>query len=132
MSGNGFDTWILEVRGAGLSALGLDLHKDNQPFSNMSENITSSSGNHGQKGVVPRRPHSTANFRAFADSDISYVKRRGTSMVLDQLQLMTKLRKTCMPLSGRLSNFVNDGWSRNFLLSEVINFFFKLQFLLVI
>lgn len=116
MSGNGFDTWILEVRGAGLSTLGLDLHKDNEPI-NMSENITSSSLNYGQNGVFPPRQHSIANLRSLADSEISSVKRRQTYMVSDQLQLITKLRKALLPLSGRLSNFVNEGWSRNFLFS---------------
>ncbi|KAF4386345.1 hypothetical protein F8388_019972 [Cannabis sativa] len=97
MSKNGYDTWILEVRGSGLSTLGLvDLHKDNDSLNSVSENITSSSFSYGQNG-------------GFADSDIYSARRSWTYMVSDQLQLMAKLRKTAMPSSGRSSNFVNKG-----------------------
>ncbi|PON38936.1 alpha/beta hydrolase family protein [Parasponia andersonii] len=109
MSGHGFDTWVLEVRGAGLSTLGLDLHRDNHPLINISENVTSSSVNHAQNGVSPPRQYSTANLRAFADSDISLVSRKRTHLVLYQPQFMTKLRKAFMPLSQRLSNKLNEG-----------------------
>ncbi|GMN46377.1 hypothetical protein TIFTF001_015560 [Ficus carica] len=57
MSGSGFDTWILELRGSGLSTLGLDLHNVKQPINAVSENINS-----GQQSIV--------NLYANADSGV--------------------------------------------------------------
>lgn len=97
MSGSGFDTWILELRGSGLSTLGLDLHDIKQPINGVPKNINS-----GQQSIV--------NLYAYADSGISPLEKRETSM-----QLGTKLTETFIPLSERISSFLNDGWSRKFL-----------------
>lgn len=102
MSGHGFDTWILELRGAGLSTLGLDLDKVKQP---VSENINFSR-NYGKDGISPSGWKSTVNHYAFADSDISAVDKR-TYTMLDKLQL--GLTQTFMPFSERISSFLNEG-----------------------
>ncbi|XP_024030351.1 uncharacterized protein LOC21396449 isoform X2 [Morus notabilis] len=102
MSGHGFDTWILELRGAGLSTLGVDLDKVKQPIS---ENINFSR-NYGKDGVSPSGWKSTVNLYAFADSDISAVEKR-THTMLDKLQL--GLTQTFMPFSERISSFLNEG-----------------------
>ncbi|KAL5544874.1 hypothetical protein UlMin_008658 [Ulmus minor] len=101
MSGNGFDTWILEVRGSGLSTHGeIDFHEVQHPRDALSKNL-SSSVNHGQYGVFSSGKHSAPNLGGLAHSDM--VPK------LDQLQLSTKLTETFMPLSEKLSSFPNDG-----------------------
>nr|XP_023875781.1 uncharacterized protein LOC111988196 isoform X1 [Quercus suber]POF27308.1 hypothetical protein CFP56_25566 [Quercus suber] len=49
MSSQGFDTWILEVRGAGLSTYRMDFGKDKQPVDAMRD----SSAEHGMDGIFP-------------------------------------------------------------------------------
>lgn len=110
MSGDGFDTWVLEVRGAGLSINGVK------------NPLNAKSVNHGKDGIFPSGQHFTANLGALADLDISSAENKGTYMVskLGQFQLPTKLMKTFMHLSERLSGFLNEGWSKQFLVGDMI------------
>ncbi|KAF3438600.1 hypothetical protein FNV43_RR21363 [Rhamnella rubrinervis] len=98
MSGNGFDTWVLEVRGAGLSK-----YVVKKP-------LNAKSVNHGKNGIFPSGQHFAANLGVSADSDISSAEER-TYMVStsDQFQLPTKLMETFRHLSERLSGFLNEG-----------------------
>lgn len=99
MSGDGFDTWVLEVRGAGLSTNGVDLSGVKKPLNAKSKHES-----------------------ALADSDISSVEEKRTYMVskLDQFQLSTKPMKASMRLSGRLSGFHKEGWSQQLSVGYVI------------
>ena len=49
MSSQGFDTWILEVRGTGLSTYGMDIGKAKQPLDAMID----SSVERGMDGIFP-------------------------------------------------------------------------------
>ena len=93
MSGNGFDTWTLELRGSGLSTLGSDLNKINQPLT-VTDEHTNSSVDNGKDGIAifRSRKHPSLNVGAFSDSNISSVKKNGTLMVTN-------------------SSFLREGWS---------------------
>lgn len=61
MSSQGFDTWILEVRGAGLSAYRMDFGKVKQPV----DATRDSSVEHGMDGIFPSGQESTLDWRFF-------------------------------------------------------------------
>lgn len=82
MSGQGFDTWILEVRGAGLSKHATDFEKIKQPLSAVSEQTYSA---------------------ATADGDSKLV-----SMFKDS-QFRSKLLDAVAPLLQRLSGHADRG-----------------------
>ncbi|KAK9278231.1 hypothetical protein L1049_027793 [Liquidambar formosana] len=110
MSSQGFDTWILEVRGAGLTTQGADSREIKQSINAMSEQLDSAT-RHGTKSVFSTESHSMMNSDAHADSRISSSKGKMTTMVTksDELQLVTKLTETFMHLSEKLSGFLNEG-----------------------
>ncbi|KAF8399070.1 hypothetical protein HHK36_014936 [Tetracentron sinense] len=113
MSSQGFDTWILEFRGAGLSTQGVESRAIEQSVSSMSKQIEASAKG-ATNGVFPAEQQSTINHSALADPDISAMKGDKTEMVTvwDESQLVTKLTETFMRLSERLSGFLNEGQSR--------------------
>ncbi|XP_042961518.1 uncharacterized protein LOC122296137 isoform X3 [Carya illinoinensis] len=105
MSGQGFDTWILEVRGAGLSTRGMDFGEIKQPLNA----IRDSSVKHGVD-VLPSDRHCTYDSGAFADSDITFVngKTKRTVSKSNDVNLVTKFRETFLRLSEKLSDFLNE------------------------
>lgn len=109
MSSQGFDTWILEVRGAGLSTYRMDFGKVKQPLDAMRD----SSVEHGMDGIFPSGQESTLECGAFSDFDISNVngKSKLTVFKSDDLKLVTKLMETFWHLSEKLSGFLNECWS---------------------
>ncbi|KAG2667510.1 hypothetical protein I3760_15G118800 [Carya illinoinensis] len=110
MSGQGFDTWILEVRGAGLSTRGMDFGEIKQPLNAMRD----SSIKHGVD-VLPSERHCTYDSGAFADSDITFVngKTKRTVSKSNDLNLVAKFRETFLRLSEKLSDFLNEGQFRD-------------------
>jgi hypothetical protein len=112
MSGQGFDTWVLEVRGAGLSTRGMDFKEVGQPLDAMVDSSVKS----GMDGAFPSGQHSTSEPAAFIDSDISIVNRESKETVSksDDLKLVTKFMETFSLLSEKLAGFLNGGWSRKF------------------
>lgn len=101
MSHNGFDTWTLELRGSGLSTLGLDLNKIKQPFP-VSEH-TNSSVDDRKDNIFPSRKYPSLNVGATIDSNISSTKINGAHK-------MTNSRETFTPLSEGISSFLREGW----------------------
>lgn len=116
MSGQGFDTWVLELRGAGLSTRGTDFKEVGQPLDAMVDSSVKS----GMDGVFPSGRHSTFEPAAFTDSDISIVNRESKETVSksDDLKLVTKFMETFSLLSEKLAGFLNGGWSRKFLSTD--------------
>ncbi|KAI7981321.1 hypothetical protein LOK49_Contig50G00004 [Camellia lanceoleosa] len=113
MCGQGFDTWVLEVRGAGLSMQGSDskeIEKSAHAISDMMEATAVTATD----GVFPAEQQSTNISSAKAESDISVVKGDPTGMatVWDESRLVTKLTETFMRLSERLSGFLSEGQSK--------------------
>ncbi|MCL7031042.1 hypothetical protein MKW94_009056 [Papaver nudicaule] len=114
MSNQGYDTWILEVRGAGLSAQGAEASAIEQCVHDgiASELIKSTSG--VSNGDLPTESQpAVKDLGALAEAAISAAQNKtelGT--VWDESVLVAKLTDTFMRLSERLSGFLNDGQSR--------------------
>lgn len=77
MSAEGYDTWILEMRGAGLSTYGMDL------------------------GAVKRPPHAMSKQTISSNGTYNLVSQS------DELQLVRNFMETFMQLSERLSRFAD-------------------------
>ena len=99
MCSQGFDTWILEVRGAGLSTQGSDLKDIEQSARAISDQMEATA-------------HTATD--GLAESDNSVVKGdlTGIATVWDESKLVTKLTETFMLLSERLSGFLSEGQSK--------------------
>ncbi|WVZ69206.1 hypothetical protein U9M48_018028 [Paspalum notatum var. saurae] len=107
MSMQGFDTWIVEVRGAGLSMRGSEqltaanTKSDITPDSNLDESSTA------KAGVIPAKNLSTfqpqiSEVPAIADKDMV-----GTS-TSEEPQLVTKLSNALARLGETFSSYVKD------------------------
>lgn len=114
MSNQGYDTWILEVRGAGLSAQGAEASAIEQSVQDgiASELIKSTSG--VPDGDLPTELQpAVKDLGALAEAAISTVQnKKELETVWDESLLVSKLTDTFMRLSERLSGFLNDGQSR--------------------
>ncbi|PIA63740.1 hypothetical protein AQUCO_00201230v1 [Aquilegia coerulea] len=132
MSNEGFDTWVLEVRGAGLSTRGEEADKiaDSVKSGSIPE-PGKSTDNGATTGVLSVEDQSTTNYTSSDDdgADTSVVKReikevgeadtsivksdrKDMGTVWDESQLVAKLTETFLRLSERLSGFLNEGQSR--------------------
>ncbi|XP_062145366.1 uncharacterized protein LOC133852609 [Alnus glutinosa] len=122
MSGQGFDTWILEVRGAGLSVQGSKSKEIKQSAYERSEQMEAASRS-TTNGAFPVEAQSTIP-GALEESETFSVKGEesesiavegdmmGTATVWDESRLVMKLTETFMRLSERLSGFLSEGQSR--------------------
>ncbi|KAH1241270.1 hypothetical protein GmHk_07G018895 [Glycine max] len=90
MSAQGFDTWILEVRGAGLSTLGDSLEEDEECLKNFSKIDSVINDDIGESKV----PH---------------MKRRGSEVVTKykEMRLTTRFMEVLTRISERLAGFLN-------------------------
>lgn len=123
MSGQGFDTWILEVRGAGLSVQGSKTKEIKQSANERSGPMEAAS-KRVTNGAFPVEPQSTNSTIAFAESETFAVKEKesesmvvkgdttGMATVWDESRLVMKLTETFMRLSERLSGFLSEGQSK--------------------
>ncbi|KAG5240421.1 hypothetical protein OIU76_013806 [Salix suchowensis] len=115
MSGQGFETWILEVRGAGLSIQGStpkDVQQSTHEVSEEMEAVAKSATN-GNVSV----DHQPSNVPCpSSDSRVSFVKEdsrlAGIVTVWDESKLVTKLTEIFMRLSERLSGFLSESQSK--------------------
>ncbi|KAK4741529.1 hypothetical protein SAY87_025117 [Trapa incisa] len=115
MSGQGFDTWVLEVRGAGLSAYGStsqELQKSAHAISNEMEAAVE----HATNGALPAQQESTDNSSAVVNPVAANTEVDSESLMLatawDESKLVSKLTDTFLLLSERLSGFLSEGQSR--------------------
>lgn len=113
MSGQGFDTWILEVRGAGLSIHGKDSKEAEETAQAIVEQIEDCSETVAE-GVDPSKqmnivdPVATSKFEALVLKD----DETTVATMWDESELVTELTETFMRLSERLSGFLSEGQSR--------------------
>ncbi|KAL5721985.1 hypothetical protein ACHQM5_005558 [Ranunculus cassubicifolius] len=115
MSKQGFDTWILEVRGAGLSTRGTEADKIAESVESGSiSDVARSSDNGATNGTLSVEQQSNSNSTSSAEADTSVVKRDDeiARTVIDESQLVAKLTDTLMLLSERLADFMNEGQLR--------------------
>lgn len=112
MSGQGFDTWILEFRGAGLSIWGSNSKQIEQSANVISEQIEAASKSAIDEDLSTKQ-QSITNSDALANSEVPVVKEDLTRIatVWDESKLVMKLTETFMRLSERLSGFLSEGQS---------------------
>lgn len=116
MSGQGFDTWILEVRGAGLSKREGEPEAIEQAAnycvtSELSE-LVKSVDKGVTNGIFPTEK-SPGSVIALPQSE-TFVEGNKTeaATVRDESQLATKLTETLLRLAERVSGFLNEGQLR--------------------
>ncbi|XP_012459999.1 uncharacterized protein LOC105780303 isoform X1 [Gossypium raimondii] len=111
MSGQGFDTWILEVRGAGLSVQGSNFKEIKESANAVSEQMEAVAKG-VTNGVSPvQQPNNVSD--TLSDSEISHFGQDSTGIATawDKSKLVSKLTEILMRLSERLSGFLSDGQS---------------------
>ncbi|TYI87826.1 hypothetical protein E1A91_D04G163100v1 [Gossypium mustelinum] len=111
MSGQGFDTWILEVRGAGLSVQGSNFKEIKESANAVSEQMEAVAKG-VTNGVSPvQQPNNVSD--TLSDSEISHfgLDSIGIATAWDESKLVSKLTEILMRLSERLSGFLSDGQS---------------------
>lgn len=98
MSSHGFDTWILEVRGAGLSTGGVRSAEVKKPVQGAYS--------------IDQTPDLTSN--TFSEIEVSLARDRETKMVTksDKSLLVTKLTEAIIDSSEKLAGWLNEGQSR--------------------
>lgn len=113
MSGQGFDTWILEVRGAGLSMHGSQPKEIEQSAHEISEKMQAAVDS-ATDGVSPATQQSTIGNSASAEPEVSVTNEylTGIATVWDNSKLATTLTETFIRLSERLSGFLSEGQSK--------------------
>ncbi|KAM7463505.1 hypothetical protein LguiA_031626 [Lonicera macranthoides] len=113
MCGEGFDTWILEVRGAGLSAQGSNSKEIEQSSHFISEQMQAAAET-ATDGILSAVQQSTNGCSSLEDSEVAVAKEdpTGIATAWDESRLVTKLTETFMRISEKLSGFLNEGQSR--------------------
>ncbi|KAH0467157.1 hypothetical protein IEQ34_004395 [Dendrobium chrysotoxum] len=113
MSKQGFDTWIVEVRGAGLS---MRTHKSNETIQSSDKPAISnldSTDEVNLTGYLSVEGLSAVNISPEVGAKISKVNGdKGELVSVDESQLVTKLTSTFMNLAERLSGYLNEGQLR--------------------
>ncbi|XP_027099808.2 uncharacterized protein [Coffea arabica] len=113
MCGQGFDTWILEVRGAGLSMQESDAKDIEKSAYAISEEMEAAAegATNGAPSAVQK---STVNQNKSAESKVSAVNEDvlGIPTAWDESKLVAKLTETFISLSERFSGFLNESQSR--------------------
>ncbi|GAV75751.1 LOW QUALITY PROTEIN: hypothetical protein CFOL_v3_19227, partial [Cephalotus follicularis] len=112
MSVHGFDTWILEVRGAGLSVRGSNV-KEIEQSANAALEQMEAVGKGAINGVISSEWLQNDYSSGWSDSEF-YFKEDPTGMtnMWDESKLVSKLTETFMLLSERLSGFRSEGQSK--------------------
>ncbi|XP_047330639.1 uncharacterized protein LOC124934190 isoform X1 [Impatiens glandulifera] len=114
MCGQGFDTWILEVRGAGLSMEQPNSNEIEQSAHKISEEMEATAEEGATKGVAFQEKDSadTSNDLSMSGTSIIEGHPSGLPTVWDESELVSKLTETFMRLSERLSGFLSDSQSK--------------------
>ncbi|RDY10565.1 hypothetical protein CR513_04894, partial [Mucuna pruriens] len=124
MSGQGFETWILEVRGAGLSLLGSNSKDIEQSAHEISDKMEAASASATNGAAVALNKDLNNISCAVSEPEISSpngveienvagkgdLTRLGT--VWDESKLVARLTETFMSLSERVSGFLSESQSK--------------------
>lgn len=123
MSGQGFDTWILEVRGAGLSVRGSNTKEIEQSAQAKSEKMEAASKSATNEALSSEQQSNNVLNALASDSSIVRGEKSNVSLsegdmkriatAWDESGLVTRLTDTFMRLSERLSGFLSEGQSKN-------------------
>lgn len=122
MAGQGFDTWVLEVRGAGLSVHESSSKEIEQSAHALSEKMEAAS--ESATNVALSSEQQSNNIVSNIASELSDVRREKSegsvvkgditriATVWDESKLVARLTETFMRLSERLSGFLSEGQSK--------------------
>lgn len=113
MSGQGFDTWILEVRGAGLS-MPATTSKDVEQSAHEISRKMESTAEKAKEAMVLIEESPDVEDEALVDADVPIINGVPLTVATmwDESELVSKLTETFMRLSQRLSGFLSEGQSR--------------------
>ncbi|XP_016505530.1 uncharacterized protein LOC107823406 isoform X1 [Nicotiana tabacum] len=113
MAGEGFDTWVLELRGAGLSVQESDATKIEKSVNAVSEQMEAAADYATEKALSAAQ-QSTDVQSTLEESDIAVVKDEpnAISTMWDESRVVNQLTETFMLLSERVSGFLNESQSR--------------------
>ncbi|PIN23702.1 hypothetical protein CDL12_03576 [Handroanthus impetiginosus] len=113
MCGQGFDTWILEVRGAGLSMQQSD-RKDIEKSARVISDQMETAVENVTNGALTAEQHSTMAQRTLEKPEIPVVNEEPSVVATawDESRLVTELTETLTRLSERLSGFLSESQSK--------------------
>lgn len=122
MSGEGFDTWVLELRGAGLCVQESDSTNIEKSAYAVSEQMEAAADNATDKVLSAAQQSTDAQSTlnesdtqsTLEEADIAVVKQEPTAITTmwDEARVVNQLTETFMRLSERLSGFLNESQSR--------------------
>ncbi|KAK2981481.1 hypothetical protein RJ640_021922 [Escallonia rubra] len=114
MCGQGFDTWILEVRGAGLSMEGSQPNGIEQSAHAISEQMVATA-EAATDTIFTTTEQSTNVYSGLPESEVAGTKQdpTGIATVSDESILVSKLTDTFMRISEKLSGFLSEGQSKS-------------------
>ncbi|GER29911.1 hypothetical protein STAS_05813 [Striga asiatica] len=113
MCGQGFDTWVLEVRGAGLSMQGLDCkvveesaHTKSEQMEVAAEKMT--------EGALPanQQPSTVSSNSDHPEIAVVNDEQTGVAIARDESKLVSEFSETFTRLSERLSGFLSESQSK--------------------
>ncbi|MBA0776328.1 hypothetical protein Gotri_011333 [Gossypium trilobum] len=112
MSGQGFDTWILEFRGAGLSVQASNLKELKQSADAVSEQIEAIAKSVANEVSPQKQPTGVSGY--LSDSEFYFLREDsiGIGTAWDEAKLVAELTEIFMRLSERLSGFLSESQSR--------------------
>ena len=110
MSSQGFDTWILEFRGAGLSAK-VASKEVKEPISLPSGRMGSTSKKK-EHDVFSSKNQQNPNSDSSAENEVSSAEETKEMVESDQSQLLMTFTETFKRFSERLSILIKEGQSR--------------------
>ncbi|KAD7116641.1 hypothetical protein E3N88_03909 [Mikania micrantha] len=109
MCEQGFDTWILEVRGAGLSMQASnpkEIEQSAHEISNQMEAVASSGAENAQFASQ------SSKSKEITQTESQDLRTNQPPIVLEESALVTKLTDTLITLSDRVSGFLSESQSR--------------------
>ncbi|KZV42109.1 hypothetical protein F511_11705 [Dorcoceras hygrometricum] len=104
MCGQGFDTWILEVRGAGLSMQKTGLKDVKKSADEISERMETAVENATNEVLPVEQQNSLEK----SDVAVFNTEPPGTATAVEESRLVVELTETFMRLSERLSGFLSE------------------------
>ncbi|XP_024989099.1 uncharacterized protein LOC112523647 isoform X4 [Cynara cardunculus var. scolymus] len=113
MCEQGFDTWILEVRGAGLSVQGSNPKEIEQSAHAISDQMEAVAVSGAEK-VLSTSQSSASNESSPKETGVAMINQdpTGPTTEREDAVLVTKLTETFIILSDRVSGFLSEGQSR--------------------
>ncbi|XP_020547528.1 uncharacterized protein LOC105156353 isoform X2 [Sesamum indicum] len=113
MCGQGFDTWVLEVRGAGLSTRGSD-RKDIEKLAHEKSEQMEAAAENATNGALSSDTRSSLVQDTSEKPEMAVVNEEPVSVetAWDESRLVTELTETFTRLSERLSGFLSESQSK--------------------